>query len=126
MTTLEVLDMDDKYNKKLQNHLKSSDFFTVDEFPLASFKIKQMYDFFIIENIGFEGELTIKDITIDYRVPASVSINDSIAESMGVMNIDRTAFGIIYGSGSFFDDIADKAIDDDFTLKFKLIARKER
>ena len=124
MTSIEVLDMDDKYNKKLQDHLKSSDFFTVEEFPLASFKIKEMYDFFMIENIGFKGELTVKDVTIDYRVPASVSINDSVAVSIGVMDIDRTAFGIIYGSGSFFEDIADRAIDDNFTLKFRLIAKK--
>ena len=83
-----------------------------------------MYDFFMIENIGFKGELTVKDVTIDYRVPASVSINDSVAVSIGVMDIDRTAFGIIYGSGSFFEDIADRAIDDNFTLKFRLIAKK--
>ena len=115
--------MSSEYNKKLESHLKSSDFFTVDQFPTASFKIKGMYDFFMIDNIGFKGDLTIKNTTIETLIPASISINDSTAESIGVINIDRTLFGIIYGSGSFFDDIADKAIDDSFTLKFKLVSK---
>ena len=125
MQSIRVLDMSEEYNKKLEAHLESSDFFTVDQFPLASFKIKEMYNFFMIDNIGFKGDLTIKNTTIETVIPASISISDSIAESIGIINIDRTAFGIIYGSGSFFDDIADRAIDDDFTLKFKLVAKKD-
>ena len=76
-----------------------------------------MYNFFMIDNIGFKGDLTIKDITVETVIPASIAINDSIAESIGIINIDRNLFGIIYGSGSFFDDIADRAIDNDITLK---------
>jgi len=123
MESIKVLDMSSEYNKKLESHLKSSDFFTVDQFPTASFKIKGMYDFFMIDNIGFKGDLTIKNTTIETLIAASISINDSTAESIGVINIDRTLFGITYGSGSFFDDIADKAIDDSFTLKFKLVSK---
>ena len=63
-------------------------------------------------------------LSITFIIPATISINDSIAESIGIINVDRTLFGIIYGSGSFFDDIADRAIDDNFTLKFKLVAKK--
>ena len=124
MESIKVLDMSDEYNKKLERHLESSDFFEAEQFSTASFKIKDMYDFFIIDNIGFKGDLTIKDIAIETVIPASISISDSIAESIGVINIDRTLFGVTYGSGSFFDDIADRAIDDKFTLKFRLIAKR--
>ena len=50
--------------KDRDDHLKSSDFFTTDKFPVASFKIKNTYNFFIIDNIAFEGDLSIKNITI--------------------------------------------------------------
>ena len=122
MTSIAVLDMSDKYNKKLEEHLKHSDFFNISDFPKASFKIKNSYNFLMIENILFEGDLKIKDKTIKSFVPAIVSINNSIVEAVGVVDIDRTLFGITYGSGSFFENLADKAIDDKFTLKFKIIA----
>jgi len=124
MNSITVLDMSEKYNKKLESHLKDSDFFNVENFQSSTFKIKDTYDFFMIDNIVFEGDLTIKDITIEKKVPAAIAINDSIAEAIGVIDVDRTLFGITYGSSSFFDGLADKAIDNKFTLKFKIIATK--
>ena len=122
MTSIEVLDMSDKYNKKLEQHLKNSDFFDIVKFPRASFEIRKSYNFLMIENILFEGDLKIKDKTVQSFIPTIVSIDSTIAEAVGVIDIDRTLFGITYGSGSFFEDIADRAIDDNFTLKFKIIA----
>ena len=55
-------------------------------------------------------------------MPTGVSIDGYIAEAIGIVDIDRTLFGITYGSGTFFEDLADRAIDDNFTLKFKIIA----
>ena len=124
MNSITVLDMSEKYNKKLESHLKDPDFFDVEKFQSSIFEIKNSYDFFMIDNIVFEGDLTIKDITTEKKVPAAISINDSIAEAIGVIEIDRTLFGITYGSSSFFDGLADRAIDNKFTLKFKIIATK--
>ena len=126
METIKVLDMSDKYNQKLENHLKNPDFFDINKFPLSSFIIANTYNFFMIDNIAFEGLLNIKNKTISKVIPAAVSINDSVAEAIGVINIDRTQFGITYGSGSFFEGLADKAIDNDFTLKFKVIAKNQK
>ena len=36
------------------------------------------------------------------------------------LKIDRTKYGIKYGSASFFDGIKDKAIYDEFDLNVKL------
>jgi len=36
------------------------------------------------------------------------------------IDIDRSKFGVKYGSNSFFDNLGDKAIDDVFTLEIKL------
>ena len=41
---------------------------------------------------------------------------------VGEVEIDRTKFGIKYGSGSFFDDLGDRAIYDNFKIKFKIAA----
>jgi hypothetical protein len=36
------------------------------------------------------------------------------------LKIDRTKFGIKYGSGSFFDSLGDRAIADEFELNVNL------
>ena len=124
MNSIAVLDMNEEYNKKLESHLKDPDFFDVEKFSSSSFRIKNTYDFFIIDNIVFEGDLKIKDKTIEKNIPATIAVNDSIAEAIGIIHLDRTLFGITYGSSSFFDGLADRAIDNNFTLKFKIVAVK--
>ena len=42
--------------------------------------------------------------------------------AIGEVDIDRTQFDIRYGSGSFIDNLGDKAIKDLFTIKFKVAA----
>jgi len=62
------------------------------------------------------GAVTIKDIT--QPVEFDATIGDGVATAD--IKINRTKFDIKYGSGSFFDDLGDKAIYDDFDLKVKL------
>jgi hypothetical protein len=40
--------------------------------------------------------------------------------AMAKVVIDRTKYGIRYGGGSFFDNLGDKAISDDFELTVSL------
>ena len=125
MTSIKVLDIEkEKWNKKLEGHLKNSDFFDVEIFPEASFSINGSYDLFMIESLAIKGNITIKDQTIDTVIPSIISFEGDYAESVGVVDIDRTKFGITYGSGAFFEGLADKAINDNFTLKFKIVAKK--
>jgi polyisoprenoid-binding protein YceI len=105
MNSIDVLDMSEKYNKKLESHLKNPDFFDVENFPVSTFKINKSYNFFLIDNIVFEGDLKIKSTLIKKNIPATISVNDSTAEAVGVIDIDRTLFGITYGSSSFFDNL---------------------
>ena len=122
MKSIEVVDMSDKYNRKLEKHLKNSDFFDVDLFPESTFKIKKNHELITDENILFEGDLTIKDTTIISSIPSKILLEDNIVKAIGIVDIDRTLYGITYGSGTFFEDLTDKAIDDNFTLKFKIFA----
>ncbi len=40
----------------------------------------------------------------------------------GDVKIDRTKYDIRYGSKTFFSDIGDKAIYDEFTIKLDIVA----
>ena len=102
MKSIEVVDMSDKYNRKLEKHLKNSDFFDVDLFPESTFKIKKNHELITDENILFEGDLTIKDTTIISSIPSKILLEDNIVKAIGIVDIDRTLYGITYGSGTFF------------------------
>ena len=60
--------------------------------------------------------LVIKDIKNNIEFEAVV--DNSLAKVELV--IDRTKYNVKYGSGSFFDNLGDKMIYDDFTLSVSL------
>jgi len=117
MTTITCNDIEDEsYNKKLVGHLKSDDFFGVDKFPVAEFKILSSTKF----KDGFAtvtGEITIKGKTETIIFKAKKAGNNFGA----ILSIDRSKFNVKYGSASFFDNLGDKTIDDIFTLEIKLL-----
>ena len=110
MTSIKNTDMDGDSQAKLEGHLKSADFFNVAEFPTATMKIKgarksgNTYDVM--------GDFTIKGIT--ETVNFKIEMSEAGAKTTVV--IDRTKYGVKYGSGDFFDDLGDKAISNDFEL----------
>jgi polyisoprenoid-binding protein YceI len=63
-----------------------------------------------------KGDLKIKGISksIDFQV--SIYGNKASAN----LKVDRTDFGIKYGSGSYFEDLQDKMIYDEFDLNIDL------
>lgn len=107
MPTIKVLDLEGEWKDKLEGHLKSDDFFGVDKFKEAKFVIKK------VQGNKVTGDLTIKGKTIAHTFNLKVTGN-SIS---GTINVDRTKYDIRYGSKSFFNDLQDKAIDDEFQLK---------
>ena len=110
---------DATYNAKLIGHLKSDDFFGVATFPTSEFVITK------VENKGtshiFSGNLTIKGITNPASFTATSIKDGKNTVFTGTMTVDRSKFNIRYGSKSFFDDLGDKAIYDEFTLDFNLV-----
>lgn len=112
-----------EYNQKLVGHLKSDDFFGVEKFPTARFVITQVSQK-SDNKYHVTGDLTIKGITKSIEFPVEISLNGSIATASASITVDRSNFDIRYGSGSFFDDLGDKMIYDDFTLDVTLVANK--
>ena len=117
MTSITNADIKDEgTNQKLVGHLKSDDFFGVESFPTASFEVVQATKF---ENgtATLTGDITIKGKT--ERISFEVSKMES--EYTADVVIDRSKFDVRYGSKSFFNNLGDRAIDDLFTLRIKLV-----
>ncbi|MCH9661063.1 MAG: YceI family protein [Bacteroidetes bacterium] len=111
MTSLQVTDLKaGKGKEKLEGHLSSDDFFGIANHPTATLvvaggsKSGNVY--------AIEGSITIKGVT----QPISFKLNMNGTTATTTLTIDRTKFGVKYGSGSFFDNLGDKTIYDDFEL----------
>lgn len=106
---------DEEYKTKLVTHLKSDDFFGVETYPTAKLKITGSTPF--INNVAtVNGQLTIKEDT--HPVEFEVTKNESTYSTK--LTIDRSKYNVRYGSKSFFNDLGDKMIYDDFDLNISV------
>ncbi|MGV8877861.1 MAG: YceI family protein [Sphingobacteriaceae bacterium] len=115
---------DEGYREKLIKYLKSEDFFSIGKNPTASFQVIRISGVGA-GKINVEGRLTIKGIANEVDFPATYQISgNTLTATASNVKLDRTKFNIRYGAKSFFDSLADKAIDNDFELNIKLVANK--
>jgi polyisoprenoid-binding protein YceI len=127
MTTIDNLDMQGEYKDKLIGHLKSDDFFSVEKNPKSTLVIKKteaIKGSKTAENYNVTADLTIKGITKEITFPAIIVVKKGSVVANADFNIDRTKWDIRYGSKSFIEGIGDKAIDDNFNVKVRLVAGK--
>ena len=101
--------------EKLEGHLKSEDFFGTEKFPTATLKFTKVVAK-ANNTYTVTADLTIKGITKPVTFDTTVNGNKSTA----ALKIDRTKYDIKYGSGSFFDNLGDKAISDEFEVTVAL------
>jgi polyisoprenoid-binding protein YceI len=109
-------------NKMLQGHLRSDDFFGVAKYPVATLVITGSTPF--DKGTGVvSGSLTIKGITNPIEFKAVMQKKDEGTWFFANITVDRTKYNIRYGSGSFFDNLGDKTIYDEFKLKVNLLVK---
>lgn len=123
MTSITCLDLSGEYKGKLEGHLKSDDFFGVATYPTATFKITKA----VPQGPGkykVVGDITIKGTTEDIQFPATLEEKDGKVTGTATLTLDRSKFNVRYGSGSFFDDLGDKTIYDNFDLTVSVVASK--
>lgn len=118
LTSIDSKDMEGEYKEKLDGHLKAADFFNVDSFPNAKLEITAF------EAGVISANLTIKEVTKAISFPGIVTITDNVASANAEFTINRTEYGIVYGSGNFFDLAKDKIISDDIKFKVTVSAVK--
>lgn len=111
MTSLIATDLEGESRQKLEGHLKSDDFFSVESHGTATLVFTN------VKSTGknsyeVTGDLMVKGIT----KPVTFDVSVYGSKATATMKVDRTQFDVKYGSGSFFDDLGDKTIYDEFDL----------
>ena len=109
---------------RLEGHLKSKDFFEVEIFTTSTFVITNV-DSGEDGNFIITGEMTIKGITKEISFSAEVSETDTaVTLSSAVFQINRADYNIKYKSKTFFNNLKDKFVNDEFDLQVSLVAKK--
>lgn len=124
MQSITVEDLTGGSAEKLTGHLKSEDFFGVAKYPTAKFVITKVVSRGTPGAYKIIGNLTIKETTKEIRFNADVKEDGDKAIATGAITIDRSEYNIRYGSGSFFENLGDKTIYDDFDLEINLVVNK--
>ena len=129
MTSIANKDLESaEWKTKLETHLKSADFFDVEKFPKSRFVIVSATPVKDAKERGathtVKGNLTIKDKINEITFDVTLKMQGNNISCSGAAVIDRSKFDVRYGSKTFFPDIGDKMIYDEFTLKFNVVAVK--
>ncbi|MDO7887080.1 YceI family protein [Hymenobacter cheonanensis] len=129
MKSMKATDITDASNHaKFVGHMSSDDFFGAEKYPTSTFKITSVKPIAgaaaNADNATITGDMTIKGVTQQISFPAKVGVKNGVAAATGKVTIDRTKFGLKYGSKTFFDSIGDKAIYDTFDLTFNVVAKQ--
>jgi polyisoprenoid-binding protein YceI len=128
MNSMTATDLEGEWKDKLNGHLKSEDFFSVEKFPKARFEITSVAPIKDAKegqpNYNVKGNLTIKGITQEIVFRSLITMTKDGLTASGEAVIDRSKYDIRYGSKSFFGDLGDKMIYDEFTVKLNIVAEK--
>ncbi|WP_035336182.1 YceI family protein [Dokdonia sp. PRO95] len=130
MTSITVTDLEAGDGKEsLEGHLKGmaegkeDHFFNVAKYPTAAFEVTG-----VTEKDGkkmMQGNLTMRDQKKNIEFPVSYSVDgENMTLTSEPFTIDRTDWGVNYGSQSVFDNLGDKFISDDIELTVNLKATK--
>ncbi len=120
---------DQAMNQMLLNHLMDSDFFATEQFPEAIFMAMSVtaipQENPGIPNYRVLGDLSMRGVTQPVGFPALIALNDEgdlIAQAQ--IEIDRTHWGVNYGSGRLFSWLDKHVVNDHVALHFKIVARR--
>ena len=118
---------DAKMNEQLVGHLKSADFFDVAKYPEGKFTIttvEKLNDGVNTHRISGNLELkgVSKNITFDAKV---TNEGTSYKATTATFTIDRTQWGVNYGSKNIFKDLKDSFINDDMEVTITIVANAE-
>lgn len=111
-------------NARVTTHLKADDFFAAEKNPNSKFEITKVTAAGK-DRVNIAGNLTIKGITQPLTFPATVKQQKDLIVAVATgIRVDRTKYDIKFRSKTFFLDIGDRAVDDEFELNINLVAKK--
>tara|TARA_A100001011_G_scaffold164713_1_gene173347 strand:- start:2275 stop:2832 length:558 start_codon:yes stop_codon:yes gene_type:complete len=111
MNSITCTDLSEKYAARLVGHLKSDDFFGVADHPEATL----VFTAAVPTEGGFKvtGDFTIRGITHSETFILKLDGNKATAD----LEIDRSKYNVKFRSGSFFENLGDKLINDELELR---------
>jgi len=123
MKSLTNKDLDGEMKGKLEGHLKSEDFFSVEKNPISSLKfvsvkLKAKGVYAVEANLTIKGKTSPEPVKFD----ATIEVKNKILTGKAPMNFDRTVYDVRYGSGKFFENLGDKVIKDNIELTVEVVA----
>ncbi len=115
MTTINNQDLPEDKRPRLEGHLKSDDFFSVELFPKAKLTIDNS-ESISQGNWLVSGELTIKNFTH----PIQFEMSNTNEGWKANLVFDRSKYEVKFRSGTFFENLGDKLIYDEIELAINL------
>jgi polyisoprenoid-binding protein YceI len=116
------------HKDRLVAHLKSDDFFGVESYPIATFKLKSMA---ATSELGAKegryviaGNLTVKGITKPISFTTTLKPDGDSLSGSASFAINRADWEVKYNSSTFFKDLGDKIIRDAVTIGLDLKAER--
>lgn len=120
MTSITSTDLSGEYQTKLNGHLKNGDFFEVEKFPTASFKItsvKKNNDKAYPNLVT--GDLTVKGKTSPVSFPAKITYTNGVVSLVSnKFSFDRQKYDVAYKS-----TMKDVFVKDDIDMLVKVSAK---
>jgi polyisoprenoid-binding protein YceI/rhodanese-related sulfurtransferase len=131
MNTIENVNLaGDELQPVLEAHLKSDDFFFVERFSTATLIISDgkihAKPYLTSSNCTLRGKLTLHGVTADLQFDATLTTGQDGALLLEAhFDLDRTRWGIIYGSARFFEFLGMHQVFDDISIQMRLrLSRK--
>ena len=115
MTSINNQDMEGDSKARLEGHLKSDDFFSVESYPTAAISINSS-ELISDGKWNVSADLSIKGFThpVNFEM---ISSEDGWSANLV---FDRSKYDVRFRSGSFFENLGDKLIYDDIELSINL------
>ncbi|TVR82836.1 MAG: YceI family protein [Saprospirales bacterium] len=123
MTTINTTDLTGNSAERLEGHLKSDDFFSVETYPEAHLNIKRVISRGEPGDYRIVADLTIKGITHEIRFNTLIEDKGNMKHAVAEFKVDRSLYDVRFGSGSFFANLGDNTIYDEFDIKVNLVVR---
>lgn len=126
MQTIENINLaGDDLKQVLEGHLKSDDFFFVKLFPTATFEMTARPTAQLQQvsapNFEVSGNLKLCGITAEQNFPATIVATDNERISAEAhFDVDRTRWGIIYGSTKYFKHLGMHLVFDLISLQLRM------
>ena len=125
MSSINVTDLQGRAKEMLEGHLRSADFFEVENYPNATLNFKSKSYNKLKNLIDFEGQLTIKDISNPILFSATLIESSPYLKAKSILSFDRSKYNVRFRSGSFFENLGDKLILDDIDVNIVLVTEKK-